>query len=270
MAASFDSGSAIGTFGTINVRQCGHRRYVARTRFRDLDGRLREVTATAGSGTAAQAELKERLIRRPGYGTGGLLSLSSPCGDLVGAVAGRSGPARHLSGHQGQLPRRPAAACPALLRALHVGGDHHRPRGVVPQSGARCLLLPGQALPGRCSTSSSPSRSATTPCPAIPSRAPPRWRSRRSRFRRSRWSRRRRSAQQPRRGGQGQASRGRSPMARSATPSRSCSAPPCAQGRRSPCGLVTSSTVSAAWWPTCEGRLSTARVRSCMPTGSCS
>lgn len=75
--------TAIGTYGSINVRQCGHRRYVARTRFRDLDGQLRDVTATAGSRTAAQAELKERLIRRPGYGTGGLLSLSSPFGDLV-------------------------------------------------------------------------------------------------------------------------------------------------------------------------------------------
>ena len=44
---------------------------------------MREATATAGSRTAAQALLKERLVRRPGYGTGGLLSLSSPFGDLV-------------------------------------------------------------------------------------------------------------------------------------------------------------------------------------------
>ncbi|SDT47757.1 hypothetical protein [Jiangella sp. DSM 45060] len=41
------------------------------------------MTATAGSRTAAQAELKERLVCRPGYGTGGLLSLSRPFGDLV-------------------------------------------------------------------------------------------------------------------------------------------------------------------------------------------
>ena len=81
--------TAIGTYGTINVRQCGQRRYVARTRFRDLDGQLREVTATAGSRTAAQAELKDRLVRRPGYGTGGLLSLSSPFGDLVELADGQ-------------------------------------------------------------------------------------------------------------------------------------------------------------------------------------
>lgn len=75
--------TVIGTYGVINVRSCGRRRYVARTRFRDLDGRLRDVTATACSRSAAQALLKERLVRRSGHGAGGLLSMSSPFGDLA-------------------------------------------------------------------------------------------------------------------------------------------------------------------------------------------
>jgi integrase len=74
--------TAIGTYGTINVKRRG-RGYVARTRFRDLDGRLRDVTATAGTRSLAQAELKERLLHRPGYGSGGMLALSSPFGQLA-------------------------------------------------------------------------------------------------------------------------------------------------------------------------------------------
>jgi integrase len=72
----------IGTYGRINVRRTG-RRVVAETRIRDLDGRLRQVRATAASQSAAQAELKARLLTRAGYGSGGVLSLSSPFGDLA-------------------------------------------------------------------------------------------------------------------------------------------------------------------------------------------
>jgi integrase len=72
----------IGTYGAVyvmrNVDRC-----VAETRVRDLDGRLRKVTATAGSPSAARALLKKRLLNRAGYGSGGVLSLSSPFGDLV-------------------------------------------------------------------------------------------------------------------------------------------------------------------------------------------
>lgn len=74
--------TAIGTFGQVRVTDLGGR-HRALTRFRDLDGRLRKVTATARSARAAQALLKERLLDRTGYGVGGLLSLSSPFGDLV-------------------------------------------------------------------------------------------------------------------------------------------------------------------------------------------
>lgn len=74
--------TAIGTFGQVHLTDLGGR-YRALTRFRDLDGRLRKVTATARSPRAAEALLKERLLNRTGYGTGGLLSLSSPFGDLA-------------------------------------------------------------------------------------------------------------------------------------------------------------------------------------------
>lgn len=74
--------TTIGTYGAVYVMPSGDR-CVAETRFRDLDGRLRKVTATAGSPSAARALLKERLLNRVGYGSGGVLSLASPFGDLV-------------------------------------------------------------------------------------------------------------------------------------------------------------------------------------------
>lgn len=73
--------TAIGTFGEIRVTDVGGR-HRAMTRYRDLDGRLRRVSATAATARAARAQLKERLVTRAGYGSGGLLSFSSPFGDL--------------------------------------------------------------------------------------------------------------------------------------------------------------------------------------------
>ena len=74
--------TAIGTYGAVNVIRKADR-CIAETRFRDLDGRLRKVTATAGSASAAKALLRERLLNRTGYGSGGQLNLSSPFSDLV-------------------------------------------------------------------------------------------------------------------------------------------------------------------------------------------
>ncbi len=51
--------TAMGTFGQVHVDDLGGR-YRALTRFRDTDGRLRKVTATARSRRAAEALLKER------------------------------------------------------------------------------------------------------------------------------------------------------------------------------------------------------------------
>jgi integrase len=75
--------TAIGTYGAVHVRRADRSRYVARTRYRDADGRLREVTATGGSRGAATAELKARLTRRAGYGNGGAPGPSSDFGDLA-------------------------------------------------------------------------------------------------------------------------------------------------------------------------------------------
>jgi len=74
--------TAMGTFGGVHLTGLGGR-YRALTRFRDMDGRLRKVSATARSRRAAEALLKERLLTRAGYGHGELLSLASPFGDLA-------------------------------------------------------------------------------------------------------------------------------------------------------------------------------------------
>jgi len=75
--------TAIGTYGAIHVTRKRSRTYVARTRYRDIDGRLRDVTATAESRNRAIADLKDRLLKRPGYGQAGVLSRHSPFGDLA-------------------------------------------------------------------------------------------------------------------------------------------------------------------------------------------
>ena len=75
--------TAIGTYGTIHVKRVGKRRYRARTRVRDADGKIREVKATSGSGNQAKALLRERLKMRDGYGASGLLAVSSPFPDLA-------------------------------------------------------------------------------------------------------------------------------------------------------------------------------------------
>jgi hypothetical protein len=74
--------TAIGTYGQIGVRRRGSR-YLVAARYRDADGRLRVVTARGESQSAAKANLKLRLLNRPGFGTSGMLSLSSSFGDLV-------------------------------------------------------------------------------------------------------------------------------------------------------------------------------------------
>jgi hypothetical protein len=76
------SRTAIGTYGEIHIRSRG-RRSVAEIRYRDLDGRLRKVIATADSPATARTVLKQRLLNRSGWGSGGQLSLASPFGDLV-------------------------------------------------------------------------------------------------------------------------------------------------------------------------------------------
>ncbi len=75
--------TVLGTFGEVHVNRIATGRYRASTRFRDVDGRLRRVIATGSNARTATSLLKTRLVARCGYGSGGVLSLSSPFGDLV-------------------------------------------------------------------------------------------------------------------------------------------------------------------------------------------
>lgn len=54
----------IGTFGEITVRVVGANRYRASTRFRDWDGRTRQMSTTADGRAAARTELKTRIAAR--------------------------------------------------------------------------------------------------------------------------------------------------------------------------------------------------------------
>ena len=74
---------SIGTYGSIHVVQKGRGRFTAHTRYRDIDGWLRQVKATSTSRSNAVSELKTRLLTRPGHGRGGTLSLPSPFTDLA-------------------------------------------------------------------------------------------------------------------------------------------------------------------------------------------
>ncbi|WP_122816337.1 site-specific integrase [Nocardioides pantholopis] len=72
----------IGTHGTINTRRRG-RRVVAETRVRDIDGRLRQVRASAPTAAAARAHLLERIRERPAMPSAGALRPTSSFADLA-------------------------------------------------------------------------------------------------------------------------------------------------------------------------------------------
>lgn len=68
----------------VRDHQCHQARSVVRgAGVRDADGRLRRVTGTARPDSAARARLRQRLLERPAFGTGGLLDLTSSFRDLV-------------------------------------------------------------------------------------------------------------------------------------------------------------------------------------------
>lgn len=54
----------IGTYGTIGHRRLGPKRYEARARYRDWDGRLRVVQYTGATKAAAELALKRKLAER--------------------------------------------------------------------------------------------------------------------------------------------------------------------------------------------------------------
>lgn len=67
------------TFGSIKTTAVGAGRYRAQARFRDEDGRARQVTAVGSSRSAAQAALKVDLAARlRAGGAGDSLNAGSP------------------------------------------------------------------------------------------------------------------------------------------------------------------------------------------------
>jgi len=138
--------TAIGTYGEIAITDLGGR-YRAFTRYRDIDGRLRSVTAVGRTPRAAQATLKQRLVERPGYGSGGVLSVSSGFDELCALWLADLDMREISEGTKDnyrddlRLHVRPA------FEAYTLGGDHHRARRVVPQEPVRDLVVTRQAHP---------------------------------------------------------------------------------------------------------------------------
>lgn len=78
--------TAIGTFGEITIREIAPGKFRATTRFRDWDGKTRQVSATAGSRSAASSGVKQRISQRQHPGAAdGYLSADSSFRDLADA-----------------------------------------------------------------------------------------------------------------------------------------------------------------------------------------
>lgn len=74
----------IGTFGKISTRAMPSGRFEARARYRDWDGRARQVGATADTAKAAERALKEKLAKRSLFQpTFSQLTPDSPFADLA-------------------------------------------------------------------------------------------------------------------------------------------------------------------------------------------
>lgn len=71
----------IGTHGTISMRRRGGR-VVALTNVRDLDGKVRQVTAKGATAAAAKRRLLERIEERPSLPSPGLLRSTSSIGTV--------------------------------------------------------------------------------------------------------------------------------------------------------------------------------------------
>ena len=74
--------TAIGTTGTITVRRRDGRA-IAETRVRDADGRVRQVRVRGRTAEQARQRLKQRLLTRPGFESGGMLRPDSSFADLA-------------------------------------------------------------------------------------------------------------------------------------------------------------------------------------------
>jgi hypothetical protein len=74
--------TAIGTCGTITVRRRDGRA-IAETRVRDADGRVRQVRVRARTAEQARSKLKQRLLSRPGFDSGGVLRPDSSFAEMA-------------------------------------------------------------------------------------------------------------------------------------------------------------------------------------------
>ncbi|WP_406030277.1 tyrosine-type recombinase/integrase [Nocardioides sp. NBC_00163] len=75
--------TTIGTYGTITTRRCKPSGWLAETRVRDADGRLRQVRVRGRTSNLATARLKNRLLTRPAFGAAGVLRPDSAFDDLA-------------------------------------------------------------------------------------------------------------------------------------------------------------------------------------------
>ena len=159
----------IGTHGAINTRRDGNR-VVAETRVRDLDGRLRQVRASGPTAAAARTRLMERIRERP--------SLPAPdcCGRPARSPTWRTcgWPSSICATWPGTPKRTTAPACGSTF--ARRSSTTPSPRSPPDASSGSWPSRPTcrhrrPSRPGRCSTFSSPSRSATTPSLATRSRA---------------------------------------------------------------------------------------------------
>ncbi len=73
----------IGTFGEISFSTPPSGHVLARTRYRDDDGRVRRVSATGATRTAATRNLKKQLARRTSHASSGELTPDSSFKQLV-------------------------------------------------------------------------------------------------------------------------------------------------------------------------------------------
>jgi len=74
--------TGIGTCGTITVRRRDGRA-IAETRIRDADGRIRQVRVRARTADQARTLLKQRMLSRPGFDSGGVLRRDSSFAELA-------------------------------------------------------------------------------------------------------------------------------------------------------------------------------------------
>ncbi|MEX0428026.1 hypothetical protein AB3X52_10380 [Nocardioides sp. DS6] len=162
----------IGAYGAIALRPSrAGAGVVAETRYRDVDGRLRKVTATDRTARQATALLNQRLVDRRGYGSAGQLRLASPLGDLaelwLADLEAQDISETTKQGYRdtlGSTCARPSSTTPSASS---------------PPAGwsATCATsapspTPRRAASAPCSTCCSGTRCATTPSPGNPVEGP--------------------------------------------------------------------------------------------------